>query len=240
MVGLRRAHIPVFIRCSPTAASATDNQSAKSRWARVDAEEIAFVTNHGDGVGCWALDPETARERKLFLLSSLPLPPGQSNPSTAAPSTGISFSRDFRRLAMAIVQDGTSNVWIARVCGSSLRMAHWFNARSKKRVDRIQFLRLTDVLSRISAATATTPSCASPARRREARPIDTRAWPELDRRVAARWNEDSDRCQTRCRVERGVGVELHSGRHSRAHTFHRAAHVCPVPEMGRRQGSRGV
>ncbi len=76
-------------------------------------KEIAFVTNHGDGVGFWALDPETARERKLFLLSSLPRPPGQSHPSTAAPSTGISFSRDFRRLAMAIVQDGTSNVWIA-------------------------------------------------------------------------------------------------------------------------------
>jgi Tol biopolymer transport system component len=46
-------------------------------------------------------------------MSSLPRPPGKTEPSTAGLSTGISFSRDFARLAMAIVQNGVPNVWIA-------------------------------------------------------------------------------------------------------------------------------
>jgi Tol biopolymer transport system component len=75
--------------------------------------EIAFVTDHGQGPGYWAVDSETGRERPLFLLSDLPKPPGKSQASTAAPSTNIAFTRDFTRLVMAIVQNGAPNLWVA-------------------------------------------------------------------------------------------------------------------------------
>jgi Tol biopolymer transport system component len=79
--------------------------------------EIAFVTDHGKGPGYWAVDPETGRERPLFLLAELPRPPGKSQASSAAPSTNIAFSRDFTRLVMAIVQNGTPNLWVASLRG---------------------------------------------------------------------------------------------------------------------------
>lgn len=75
--------------------------------------EIAFVTDHGQGPGYWAVDPETGRERALFQLSDLPRPAGKSQTSTASPSTNIAFTRDFRRLALAIVKHGAPNLWVA-------------------------------------------------------------------------------------------------------------------------------
>jgi Tol biopolymer transport system component len=74
--------------------------------------EIAFVTNHGPGPGYWAVDPETGRERPLFLLSDLAHPPGQSRAPTATPAAGIAFTRDFTRLALAVVRDGAPNLWV--------------------------------------------------------------------------------------------------------------------------------
>jgi Tol biopolymer transport system component len=75
--------------------------------------EIAFVTNHGEGPGFWAVDPETGRERMLFLLAELPQPPAGSRDSTAAPFLNIAIARDFTRLAMAVVRDGAPNLWVA-------------------------------------------------------------------------------------------------------------------------------
>ena len=57
--------------------------------------------------------PRRGRERPLFLLSDLPTPPGQSQGSTASPSTHIAFAPDFSRLAMAIEQNGVPNLWVA-------------------------------------------------------------------------------------------------------------------------------
>ena len=75
--------------------------------------EIAYVTEMAEGPGFAAIDSESGRKRSLFLLSELPRPPGPSQSSTASPSTNITFSPDFSRLAMAIVQDGRPNIWIA-------------------------------------------------------------------------------------------------------------------------------
>jgi Tol biopolymer transport system component len=75
--------------------------------------EIAYFTDLPEGPGFAAIDPENGRTRTLFLLSELPHPPGPSQPSTAAPGTNNTFSPDFSSLAMAIVQDGKPNVWVA-------------------------------------------------------------------------------------------------------------------------------
>ena len=73
------------------------------------------MTDHGQGPGFWAVQPDTGRERLLFPLSSIPKAPGRTQPTTAAPSTGISFTRDFSRMAIAVVQNGAPNVWVARL-----------------------------------------------------------------------------------------------------------------------------
>lgn len=75
--------------------------------------EIAYVTDLPEGPGFAAIAPDDGRTRSLFLLSDLPHPPGPSQPSTAAPGTNHVFSPDFSRLAMAIVQDGRPNIWLA-------------------------------------------------------------------------------------------------------------------------------
>ena len=75
--------------------------------------EIAFITDHGEGAAYWALDPETGRERLLFMLSELPIPIGESQYSSASRSVNIAFSRDFKRLAMGFVKDGRQNIWVA-------------------------------------------------------------------------------------------------------------------------------
>jgi len=75
--------------------------------------EIAYVTQLPEGLGFAALDPENGRTRSLFLLSDIPHPPGPSQPSTAAPTTNITFNADFSKLAMATVQDGKPNIWVA-------------------------------------------------------------------------------------------------------------------------------
>jgi Tol biopolymer transport system component len=75
--------------------------------------EVAFITEEEGGPAYRSIDPETGRETPLFRLADLPRPPGESQPSTAAPSTNIAFARDFSRLAMAIVRDGRPNLWVA-------------------------------------------------------------------------------------------------------------------------------
>jgi Tol biopolymer transport system component/DNA-binding winged helix-turn-helix (wHTH) protein len=74
--------------------------------------EIAFVTDHQDGPGFWAIDPETGRERLLFRRTDFPRPPPGSQASTAAPATNVAFTRDFTRLALAVVRDGAPNLWV--------------------------------------------------------------------------------------------------------------------------------
>jgi Tol biopolymer transport system component len=74
--------------------------------------EIAFVSDHREGAGFWALDPESGRERLLFRHSDLPRPPGNSQPSTASPEANIAFTKDFSRLAMAFITDGIPNLWV--------------------------------------------------------------------------------------------------------------------------------
>lgn len=74
--------------------------------------EIAFVSDHSQGRGFWALDPESGRERLLFRYADLPRAPDNSQASTASPSTNIAFSKDFSRLVMAVVRDGTPNLWV--------------------------------------------------------------------------------------------------------------------------------
>src|SRR4029453_12695148 len=74
---------------------------------------IAYVTELPEGPGFAAIDSDNGRTRSLFLLSELPRPPGVSQPSTASPATNIMFSPDFSRLAMAVVQDGRPNIWMA-------------------------------------------------------------------------------------------------------------------------------
>ena len=73
--------------------------------------EIAFVSNHREGAGFWALDPESGRERLLFRHTDLPRPRG-NQPTTAAPEANIAFTKDFSRLVMAVVQDGIPNLWV--------------------------------------------------------------------------------------------------------------------------------
>lgn len=75
--------------------------------------EIAYVTNTPDGAGFGAIDPSNGRTRTLFRLADLPNPPGPSQRSSASPAANLKFSPDFSRLAMAIVQDGKLNIWVA-------------------------------------------------------------------------------------------------------------------------------
>jgi Tol biopolymer transport system component/DNA-binding winged helix-turn-helix (wHTH) protein len=73
--------------------------------------EIAFVSNHREGAGFWALEPDTGRERLLFRFSDLPRP-ADNQPTTAAPEANLAFTKDFSRLVMAVVQDGIPNLWV--------------------------------------------------------------------------------------------------------------------------------
>jgi Tol biopolymer transport system component len=81
------------------------------RWMRGD-KELAVITAHGDAPGFWAVDPETGRERPLFLLSDIPQPPGTSQPSTASPAANIAITSDFSRLVMAVIKEGVPNLWM--------------------------------------------------------------------------------------------------------------------------------
>jgi Tol biopolymer transport system component/DNA-binding winged helix-turn-helix (wHTH) protein len=75
--------------------------------------EIAHFTELPEGPGFAAIDTESGETRPLFPLSQLPHPPGPSQASTASPGSNVTFSPDFSRVAMAIVQDGKPNVWLA-------------------------------------------------------------------------------------------------------------------------------
>jgi len=83
-----------------------------AQWMPGD-REIAYVTNGPDGGGFGAIDPDNGRTRPLFRLADLPNPPGLSQRSSASPAANLKFSPDFSRLAMAIVQDGKLNIWVA-------------------------------------------------------------------------------------------------------------------------------
>jgi Tol biopolymer transport system component len=75
--------------------------------------ELSYFTELPEGLGFAALDVESSRTRPLFLLSDVPHPPGASQPSTASPGTNVAFSPDYSKLALAIVKDGTLNIWVA-------------------------------------------------------------------------------------------------------------------------------
>ena len=91
-----------------------------AQWMPGD-REIAYFTELPEGPGFAAIDSESGRTRPLFLLSELPRPAGPSQPSTASPSTNITFSPDFSRLAMAIVQDGSTEYLDGRTSSSASR-----------------------------------------------------------------------------------------------------------------------
>src|SRR5262249_21382235 len=72
--------------------------------------EILLIANHDQGPGYYALDPDTGRERLLFLFSATPQPAGTvlgDRGGTAA------FSPDMSKMAFALVKDGVRNIWIA-------------------------------------------------------------------------------------------------------------------------------
>jgi Tol biopolymer transport system component len=83
-----------------------------AQWMPGD-REIAHFTELPEGPGFAAIDTENGRMRSLFLLSDLPHPPGRSQASTASPGSNVAFSPEFSRVAMAIVQDGRPNIWVA-------------------------------------------------------------------------------------------------------------------------------
>ena len=74
--------------------------------------EVAFVSDHAGGSGFWALDLDSGRERLLFRYDELPRAPDDAQASTASPGVNIAFTRDFSRLVMAVVRDGTPNLWV--------------------------------------------------------------------------------------------------------------------------------
>jgi Tol biopolymer transport system component len=79
---------------------------------------MAFVSNHAGGSGFWAIDVDSGRERLLFRYDELPAAPDDTQASTASPGVNIAFTRDFSRLVMAVVRNGTPNLWV----GSMLDM----------------------------------------------------------------------------------------------------------------------
>ena len=72
--------------------------------------EILLIANHEKEPGYYALDPNTGRERLLFLFSASPQPPGTmlaDRGGTAA------FAPDMSKMAFALVKGGVRNIWIA-------------------------------------------------------------------------------------------------------------------------------
>jgi Tol biopolymer transport system component/DNA-binding winged helix-turn-helix (wHTH) protein len=109
------SNINLFLLAPPASMRQITADKANHRGSQwlPGEREIAYVTDLPEGAGFAAIDPESGRTRPLFVLSNLPHPPGPSQPSTAAPTTNIAFNPDFTALAMAIVQDGRPNVWLA-------------------------------------------------------------------------------------------------------------------------------
>lgn len=77
-------------------------------------KEIGMMTDHGDGPGFWAVDPETRRERPLFKLSAIEQPSGVE-PFNVSPGIASSVSADFEKLALAYVRKGVPNIWVVKI-----------------------------------------------------------------------------------------------------------------------------
>ena len=73
---------------------------------------LAVLSDHGDGLGWWLVDPDTGRERPLFQVAAIPRPAGVQA-QIIGPSLGQAISPDFSRLAVAYVRDGVPNLWTA-------------------------------------------------------------------------------------------------------------------------------
>jgi Tol biopolymer transport system component len=73
------------------------------------ASEVAFLANHGTGVGIWAIEPSSGRERLLFLLADVDLP-GADAPAISTIAS-IALSPRFDGLAMSVVREGVPNIW---------------------------------------------------------------------------------------------------------------------------------
>src|SRR5262249_28045965 len=79
-----------------------------------EEREIAYIRYAPEeSPGFAAVDPGNGRTRPLFPLADIPHPSGPSQPSTASPAANMRFNADFSKLAMAIVQGGKLNIWIA-------------------------------------------------------------------------------------------------------------------------------
>jgi Tol biopolymer transport system component/DNA-binding winged helix-turn-helix (wHTH) protein len=73
---------------------------------------LAVLSDHGDGLGWWLVDPDTGRERPLFQVAAIPRPAGVQA-QIIGPSLGQAISPDFSRLAVSYVRDGVANLWTA-------------------------------------------------------------------------------------------------------------------------------
>lgn len=83
-------------------------------------QEVAYVTDHGDGPGFWAINTATARERLLFLFSALPRAPGGGQPTLSGPALAHAMAPDLSRFAFVITRDGVANIWVASLEASRL------------------------------------------------------------------------------------------------------------------------
>jgi Tol biopolymer transport system component/DNA-binding winged helix-turn-helix (wHTH) protein len=79
-------------------------------------DALAVLSNHGDGIAWWRLDPHTGRERLLFSLADVQRPAGVQT-QVVGPSAGMAISSDFTRLAIAYVRDGVANLWTTTMRG---------------------------------------------------------------------------------------------------------------------------
>ncbi len=73
------------------------------------AREVAFLSNHGNGAGVWAIEPVSGRERRLFPFTDVQLP--GAAPSALATVANIAVTAAFDSLAMSVMLDGVPNIW---------------------------------------------------------------------------------------------------------------------------------
>jgi hypothetical protein len=92
----------------------TDARDHFSPFWLTGEDALAVLSDHGDGVGWWRLDPRTGREQPLFLASAVARPAGVQG-QVVGPAAGMAISGDFRRLAIAYIRDGVPNIWTAAI-----------------------------------------------------------------------------------------------------------------------------
>ncbi len=77
--------------------------------------EVAFCSAHQGVAGYQAVDVTTGRERQLFRMADLPLPPSTALHPLA--SLNVVPDVDLRRVLATLVKDGVPNLWLFRLSG---------------------------------------------------------------------------------------------------------------------------